>query len=261
MTISQLQPEAVDNMRAFFPDRRELNYALGNIHSTYWMAPRLFSFIPGNIDSNADGTVFTDLVQFTAYTGTNLSFGVDTILAYNIFNGVSSEIFGSEAALVSSQVSVYGWFRFESGSLGSAKGLISKWRTSGGDFRCYTLRKDAANKILFEISELGTAATVKTVTSTNAVIADTWYFVCGTFEGGVALKVYVSNPTVNRLVVDTNTTTIPATVFDTSIIARIGSRDGGEFLEGDGILYSKVAITLSSAVVSNLYQTALPLFV
>lgn len=260
MTTSLLTPELIDGLRTFFPDRREPNYALGNIHSSILLTPRLYSFIPGNIDSGGGGNITLDVVQINQLVNVGGVFGIQTILGYNVFDGVDDQISAADFVLLGGEgLTVYGWFRFDAGSLGSSKGLMTKW-TTAGNLRCYALYKNAANQIVFEITELGTAATLKTVTSTQVVTSGQWYFLAGSFEASTALTVWTSDPTIRNLNSVQNTTTIPATFFDSLTPQfRIGSRDTSEFLDGDGTLYARSAMALSGAVLRNLYQTALPI--
>lgn len=259
MTTSLLTPEIVDNLRTFFPDRREPNYSLGNIYSTYMLTPRLYSFIPGNNDVQGDGNVLYDVIQNNPFLNVSAVFGIQTILGYNVFDGVDDQIHALDTNIIDANMTVFGWFRFDAGSLGSSKGLMTKW-TTAGNLRCYALYKNASNNIVFEITELGTAATLKTVTSTQVVTSGQWYFLAGSCEVSTAITVWSSDPTIRNLNSVQNVTAIPAARFDsTTPQFRVGSRDTGEFLDGDGTLYGRSAMALPGAVLRNLYQTALPI--
>lgn len=238
MTTSILKPEAVDNLRPFFVGRAEPNYTWGTILGGYSILPSirllyscaaiggttndLRNHIPGAPEmTNNNAVVFQ----------TNVAYA--NIFQYAIFGGVNQYFSQASQAdnRITADLSIFGWFRFDDTT--SSYGLISKWVTAG-DQRCYRLIRTSGNVIRFEISETGNSTT-KTVDSTIVPVAGTWYFILADHElsGTSRLNIYVSNPTTNRLVKTTNSTSIPNSFFDSATSQlEIGRSNATDYFDG-----------------------------
>lgn len=189
--------------------------------------------------STATITALPPWCNFVAATSQYLTFGADD---------PQHDILGTETYISANErgLTVAGWFKFTT-IPASVFGLISKWYTVG-DQRAYHLYKNAANNIVFQVSSLGTAVTVFTVTSTGTVAADKWYFLAGRFDPSTTLDVFVDG------VKTSNAVAIPAAIFNSDEPFQIGRTDRANYLDGKASMCQVNAAQLSDSIIQAQWE-------
>lgn len=260
-------PDLVKNLLAHFVGRREPNYNLGQIYSTYLMmhgARRLFLW---SLQSEANSTALVD--AFYQGGGGILAAGsparaTEGLMTYGDFDGVD-DFWWEGATATKNQfygsMAVVAWVRFASLPVSDAA-LVSRWRTATAN-RSFFLYKNSSHKMVFSVSGDGT--NVATVTSDEVLVANQWYFVAARHTASSELAIWVSSPTTKKLVSNTNTTSIPADSFPTGAAElNIGARNSGagahtDYLPGDLGLLWLGAYATPDVQIWNAYQQARPL--
>ena len=110
----------------------------------------------------------------------------------------------------------------------NANGMLSKWN-GGINQRSYRLFANNSSQATFEVSSNGTAIT--TVTG-PVLLVNTWYQIYGVYLPSTSLSVIVNRAKT------TNVTSIPASIFNSSVDFEIGTRDSG----GGGLLNGRAAL-------------------
>jgi len=102
-------------------------------------------------------------------------------------------------------------------------------------------------------------STEKSVTATTSVIDNDWHFVTGVFSPSTSMKIYFDGVLEN-----TNTTSIPATIYDTDISFKIGTSLSSGSLSGqwNGSIQSPFIYNraLSAGEISQIYENTKHLF-
>lgn len=163
------------------------------------------------------------------------------------------DILGTEAIFASTVrgVTLGGWFWFD--SVAANAGLIGKF-TPTGDQRSYALLLVAGGTARMAVSSAGTAATTVTVDSATLATGQ-WYFIVGRFVPSTELSIFVNSTEV------LNTTSIPASVFNSTAIFEIGGFDGvANLLDGRASLCFLCANALPDAIISSLFQSTRAIF-
>lgn len=142
---------------------------------------------------------------------------------------VITSILGTETHIASGNrgLSWGGWFR--SDTLGALQGLIGK-DNSGGSQAGYRLVKTAGNLIEARVCSDATCAANATATTTGAVTSSTWYMAAATFYPSSSLNVFLG--TADGLEKASDTTGVPASVFDNTNAFEIGRTSAGNYLNG-----------------------------
>jgi|SRR5579859_3075625 len=163
------------------------------------------------------------------------------------------QVSGTETSIDASirGLTLGGWFKIT--NTATRYGLAQKY-TTGTNQRSYALWVfETGTFPQFYVSSNGTATT--TVGSSVALSAGTWYFIVGRYVPSTSLDIYVNN------VKTTNTTTIPASIFNTSTspfdLARF---DGGSLLVGALGLTFLCGAALSDALLNYLWLRTAPIF-
>jgi type II secretory pathway pseudopilin PulG len=110
------------------------------------------------------------------------------------------------------------------------------------------LRRNAAGTLSFAVSVDGTAET--TVTSTGTTIpATTWTWVAGRFDPSTELKCWINWESW------TNTSSIPASIFDSTSNFVVGSADNPtDAMTGRTSLVWAAASLVSDSIVNQLFE-------
>lgn len=263
MSTSILQPEAVDNMRAFFPDRREPNYAIGMVVSTYVMlhgTRKLYlpSITNGNTNPLQLNSIATGGTLAVTSTPVYMTENFISFYRYDGVDDMHSASGGLSDTRFAGVVSLLAWVRFDADAMGNNCAIISKWRPAT-NLRCFILLKNSSDKAEFIISSDGTNEF--NVVSTQTIVADTWYFMAATFQASTAINLYLSNPTTQKLDKDTDTTSIPAALFDTAspLMVWMATDPLTMFTAGDGALFYHSGQTIPDYQIQSAYQIARPL--
>lgn len=155
------------------------------------------------------------------------------------------DINGTESYVASGKkgLTFGGWFRFASFS-GSAK----SYSKGSGANRSYEIGSVSAGSAQFECAVSNDGTAVKQAQMTGTLALDQWYFLVGRFTPSTEVAFFVSKTKF------TNTTSIPASLFNTTVNIRIGEANQQPaycFL---------CAMALSDAELDDLYDATAPLF-
>lgn len=233
-----------------FIKRNEPGNLLGNIISTYQALPGLRGFWPmSSVDENGD--VYDLAMQGRTLTNTNtVTFSNTNFLPFAEFNASTNYLTrADEAGLdITGNLTFGCWARFN--ATGSFEALFNKYLSTGNQ-RSYTIFKNSSDLAVCSISVDGTAVT--TLTSTSTFAQDTWGFIVGKFTVLTSLDVWLNDEK------STNTTSIPASIFNSTAPFRIGESSGG-YTNGDVALAFLCAYALPDNMITNLYQLTRILF-
>lgn len=102
--------------------------------------------------------------------------------------------------------------------------ILSKWNTGGGNDNEFILNTDDGNKFLFAV-DLDDSLTPNSqsndfVLSTTVIVANTWYYVVGTFENGLT-KIYVNG--ILESSIQSSFTTVKTNLNSSLDIGRFGT--------------------------------------
>lgn len=131
-------------------------------------------------------------------------------------------------------------------------GIIGKYTTGQ---RSYLLYRTAAGRFRFTISTNGTA--VVNAESTQTISLSYWHFLVGRFNPSTELAIFHNGYWVK------NTTSIPASIYDSTARFEIGSFEAGltsTTWTHNGSLYFITASALTDLQIENLYKSSMPLF-
>lgn len=131
----------------------------------------------------------------------------------------------------------------------SSRSIISKWETSGK--LAYNLYwETVTGKLTFAVSSNGT--TVTGVESSISESTGVWYFVGGFFNPSTLLRIYVGAAD-SDLVIDSNTTSIPASIKSSDSKFHVGMDGGGHWWDG-GIGINAACRGLPAGTVNSYVQ-------
>lgn len=155
------------------------------------------------------------------------------------------DILGSETIYASAVrgLTLGGWFYFD--RLATDEGLISK-APSAGNY-AYALQKlSAGNVVRLIVSGDGTNLIS---ISSAAVATATWYFIVGRYIPSTSVDIYVSG------VKSTNTTSIPAALFNSTASLLVGSLGtASQPLDGRATLCFLCANALPDTIIASLFN-------
>lgn len=136
-----------------------------------------------------------------------------------------ADILGTEAYVLAAVQGLYmgGWFWFDDVTANASP--IGKWDDNGVNQRSYMIFLRGADSVLeAHVSGLGTAAST-VITTSIATSTGKWYFLMLNYDPSTKLALWVGDDT--GLVEYTNTTSIPAAIFDSTAAFTIGRYLGG----------------------------------
>lgn len=128
------------------------------------------------------------------------------------------------------------------------KGLFSQYGTNASTNQSWEIGIGTDSKIEFGV---GTGSATRITTSTTALSNGTWYFITGVFTSSTSVKIYIN--AVNEA---TNSTSIPANIFDGTGTFYIGSysttANAGRGHYDSAAIFSRV---LTDAEITWLYNS------
>lgn len=153
------------------------------------------------------------------------------------------DILGTEAIYASTVrgLTLGGWFLFD--AIGIDAGLISKFGAAGQ--RSYMLEQRSSDTVQLRISVDGTA--LIDVTSGTITTAQ-WYFIVGRFTPSTEQVIWLNG------VKTINTTSIPASIFNSTSALQVGAFASANFVNGRAALCFLSANAVSDAIISSLFQ-------
>ena len=202
------------------------------------------------------GAVYDLSEQGRTLTNTNVSISVlDSGLPYAIFNGTSSILQrADDAGLdITGALTFGGWFYLD--SIGGTVALMSK--ASAVPQSSFQIAYQATVPVgaLFQITPTGSAPfTVVSGNGSPPISAATWTWIIARYTPSSEMAIFVnSKKTIN-------TTSIPASIFNSTAPFYIGGNDAGSRMPGRSGLNFLCASALSDAVIQNLYNRTRGLF-
>lgn len=202
---------------------------------------------------NESGNVLDFSGQSRTLTNNSATaFGVDGIVSYAKGDGSADYLSRPDEAGTSltNEFTLVGYARSNNAPAGNET-LSGKWNTTGNQ-RSYIVRFTSTPDIRALISSNGTAET--SVTSTVAYAATTWFMYALVFVPSTSLALYINSG--GLMTATTNTTSIPASIFDsTSAFAIMGNGAGSELLDGWGSNHVLAAHAVSATFVQWLFDS------
>jgi hypothetical protein len=200
-------------------------------------------------NGNPTYNIYNDLVPYLDFDGTGdfLSRADETDL----------DILGTEAIFAAAVrgLTMGGWFWGDIFTSGTGEGLMGKLTNSTGTF-AYSLAHTAANTLTARISSNGTSFGT-TISSSVAVQDSTWYFLVQRFIPSTELSIFVGETKT------TNSTSIPASIFNSSEAFAIGGIGGtvpAAPFNGRAALCFLCANALPDAMIERLFRRSRWLF-
>lgn len=226
------------------------------------MFPGLRGLWPGSVvgASGQMNDLSTNGLHLT--NNSNALFDNDGLAPYTEYDGTADyhsrtdeaafDIIGNEAYIANPGLTLGCWMYPQRNT--NAESLISK--ADGVSFAntSYYLfnRGDVANDPAEFLVSSGAAGFL--VRSTDSVVPDTWQFVVGRYIPSSEIRVWVNgNSTVN-------TTSIPATLANSTIAFNIAARNAGNFYDGRVSLAFLCASAVPNIFINTFYQMTAPLF-
>jgi hypothetical protein len=271
--VQQINSQLVDNLRPWFPDRNEPNYAWKSACASVMALPALRAFWPM---SSVDYTV-ASRARDVAGGGYHLSdnntvtFGStqgDTppgLAPYAAFVSASSQylsradggaanwadIIGTEAYVIAGQrgLTFGGWFYLDRDT-GLSQELIGKI-AGGGVLRSYNILIATGTLLPQFVVTLAAANSVVngTAGTTGAMPITQWAFVAARYTPSTEIKIWINDGA------NTNAVGIPASINDSTAAFAIGATGTPSlYMDGRASLCFLCAAALSDAIVGALYQ-------
>lgn len=257
--VAQLK-QRVDNLV-----KPEIAKKWASVVSSYMILPGLRFFAPMSVvgatgqavdlalqnslgnNANAQFLYTTSGAPYCAYNGTTQY--------HNIADNAAHDIIGNEAYISSVGLTIGMWVQSRS-TPGTADRMFSKGTTTG-NARAYALRRSAANKFVFGVSGNGTTDT--NISSTNAFVADTWYFVVGVYTPSTSVTLFTYSASLLDEI--SNVTSIPATLNNSATgLAIAAQADGTQFSDIRASMCFICCEILSNALINSLFEATRQLY-
>jgi len=236
-------------------ERNDVYIRLSSVISLYQIIPGLRGFWPmAAIGTSNQAQDYSTLgVHLTNVGGIQQIQEGDKLMPLSRFNG-STQYFTTAGDVhdITNDLSFGCWVKFD--GIGSTEQLIAKWDGTAND-RSYTASKSTGDVISFFTSSTGT--NIFSVSSSVTVEAEVWYFVGARYTPSTELAVFVSQN--GLLVKDTNTTSIPAALHNSSDSFILGSNNANFPLDGDMRLAWLSTRAVSDSWFNALYEHVRPL--
>jgi len=143
---------------------------------------------------------------------------------YEEFDGAADGLYDSDNVYQISGAAtmlVWAWCKADT-LITTNKTIMAKFNPNGDQRSWILFYNVTSGKFSFLCNALGTAAANITVESSYAESAATWYFVAGVFSPSALMRIYVGATADANLTIDSNTTSIPASTYDSSAKFTIG---------------------------------------
>jgi hypothetical protein len=261
-------PELRRNLDPYYILKNDPWVTYSRVISMYLYQGGIRGFWPMNTMSNSVSKDFSPVARHLTAVNTP-QVGIDQFTPYTQFTRASSEyasvadnadhdIVGTDTGIQSSinGLTMCMWVYFD--SLAATQTLFGKWDFTSGNQRSYRLQYDNASGFLdFDVSVDGTAVT--TASSAVAPNSGEWIFVAGRFDPSTELKIwYIVGGVLTSV---SNTTSIPASIFNSTAALAVGRDDGGsEYLDGRAALCFLSAANLDDDVIFALFEHTRVLF-
>lgn len=252
----------VKNMNSYFISRNDRIARLGMTINTFQNIPGLVGFWPMSSVQRSTGNAFDLSSQTRTLTfNGNPTYNIhNDFMPYIALDGAGDflsradetdlDILGTETIYNSSVrgLTLGGWFFVDTIGGGSVQ-LIGKSNPTGNQ-QSYQIIYNPGNTITNRVSIDGSVLTDVTAAGTTG----NWLFVVGRFVPSTELSIFINGTQT------INTTSIPASIFNSSSSFEIGSFGGGNFLNGRASLCFLSANILANAYINALFQQSRILF-
>lgn len=235
----------------------------------FLLLPGLVGFWPMSSVQRSTGNVYdlSNQGRMLTYNG-NPTYNVYDLTPYIDLDGTGDylsradetdlDIQGTETIFASAVrgLTLGGWFWFDNAPGASSEICMSKFSASAGNYSYFVRRLPSAQGGFanFLISDNGSVLTE--VSGTSIPTAGSWWWIVGRFDPGVELAVWLNGSKW------TNTTSIPASIYNGNAAFVIGGRDGGTLLlDGRASLCFLCAAALKDNLINYLYRRSRALFI
>jgi hypothetical protein len=255
---SEYNPNLVASMEAKFRRLNNPAHAMADAVGMLQMFPGLVGLWPGSttdaagqrIDVSGNGnhlartnsldTVF-GLVPCVYYGGS---------ARHSHADGAPFDIIGTETHISSSYrgLTIGCWVRFENAA-SAFEVIAGKWGAGGNS---YKIQRTDTGLIQFAIND---GSTSYTVASTTVIGTSGWVFCCGRYDPSASIEIFANSEIVQ------NTTSIPASLNNSSSTFTIGSQDAGASpMTGWTFGAFLASADVPDSFINSYYQFTAPLF-
>lgn len=262
----------ISEQNAYFLHRNDIINRYGNAISSYLTLPGLIGFWPMATVQLSTGNVPNYAPTYTGATKQDMVYNGNPTFNYhngivpyidldgtgdflNVADNADIDVIGTETQYTNPGLTVGCWFNGD-----TLQNLLNALITKGDDTNtnvAWYMSWDVGNTVLFAITTGGTSATVTSVLSpSNSAVAGGWVFAVGRWIPSTEMKVWANTFT------NTNTTSIPAAIYNSSAALTIGEFATTPVGLYDGqITFCFMCTTaLSDAMVNLLFQQTRALF-
>lgn len=198
---------------------------------------------------NRSGTLFDTSGQGRSLTNTgSVTFATDDFLPHGILNG-SSQYFtrGDEPGLrITAELTLISIVNFDAAP-GAFEPISGKWRTTTAN-RSFLLSRNVSGQVVANLSTDGSANV--TTTSTTTITASDWAYCAMRFDPSTEIAVFLGfrGGVEGALEKVINTTSIPASIFNSSAAFSLGVLNAGTTPSNHTACKISQTILIASAV-------------
>jgi hypothetical protein len=255
-----IPPPARPGQRPETLDRRIRNLSTlgngvftGNVLASYMALPGLVGFWPMSSVQRSTGNAY-DLSgqgRTLTYNGNPAYTYYNGLVPYLDFDGTGDylsradetdlDILGNESIFTSGAAGLTMGAWCWADAIGSNQAIITKDDTTN---RSYSLYIGTGGGAIVEVF----GASTGTVTSTDVLTAATWYFVVARYIPSTSVDVFVNNSKT------TSTSTIPASLTNSTAALQVGARNASLLLNGRLSLVFLCANNLGDDLISSTFE-------
>jgi len=261
MATQERNDQMVDLLLADLQGRNEPQKSLAYTMSLIMALPGLRGFWPMSaVDSSGNAFDQSGNGRTLTYNG-NPTYNYAGLVPYIDLDGTGDylsrateaglDILGTESYIANPGLTMGGWFQITSLPGSTFPAFMGK--VSGASQRSYWLPYNSTTgEVLFVITNDG--STSVQVSGGNLSVG-TWYFIAGRFEPSTELAIWINGTQ------STNTTSIPASIFNSSSALEIGrNASSSAVVDGRASMCFLCASYLSDTIVSDIYQQSRVMF-
>lgn len=273
MTTQDFNDEMMNLIATDFQRRYEPNFAWANYESMYKGLPGLIGFWPGNIGYTGGANALRDM----STAGIHLARAANGfeeadstgLRRWVVLNGSTdyfstgdtafTSILGTENAIASSirGLTAMVWMRPTDATPSALESIIGKWNAGGQNSWLLGRNTNLTGRVIFS----GDGSTSVAVDTTNALAINEWRFLAARFTPSAQIRIWEGS--TSGLVTNENTTSIPATLFDSTADLAVGVRNAGAtgFYQGDLSLIALCRAALPDLFIESIFNLTRPLFI
>lgn len=163
---------------------------------------------------NAETTAARDLTENGTPTASTGAIVPTSNGAYTLANTANLNLVCADfAAFPTGNMTVEFWINMANNAATDSEGIITKYNASGN--RTFVIQRNTDDTLTFGVTSDG--STIVNVTS-SAVSRNAWHFIACTYQTSTAIKIYIDG-----VLDSTNTTSIPASLFDSTANIYLGA--------------------------------------